>query len=136
MAAGEPRPFFGGAVVAGSHLESMRAVAAGESDVAAIDAVCWALACREYPDLTNRLRSLGTTAPTPGLPLVTAAGRSSAEIALIREALSECLADPQTEEARRALFITGFDVLGEEDYRAAIALLDAEAMARLTPAIA
>jgi ABC-type phosphate/phosphonate transport system substrate-binding protein len=132
-AAGGPQPFFGGSVLTGSHLASMRSVAAGEADVAAIDAVCWALARRDCPELTGQLKSLGTTRPTPGLPFVTAAGRTDAEVGLICAALAECLADQKTQALRRALFITGIEALDIADYCAAIKPLDGADIARLFP---
>lgn len=130
---GGPEPFFSAAVLGGSHLGSMRAVAARRADVAAIDAVCWALAHRHYPELTGRLKSIGTTAPTPGLPFVTAASRPDSEVALIREALAECLADPRTSAARRKLLIAGMEVVGLGEYRAAITPLSPVDLARTIP---
>jgi ABC-type phosphate/phosphonate transport system substrate-binding protein len=133
LACGGPEPFFAGTVSSGSHLGSMRAVAAGRADVAAIDAVCWALAARCYPKLAGRLRSLGTTAPTPGLPFVTAVSRPDSEVALIHEALAECLADPRTSAPRRKLLVTGMEVVGLDEYRAAIAPLLPADIARTIP---
>jgi ABC-type phosphate/phosphonate transport system substrate-binding protein len=130
---GGPEPFFSAAVPSGSHLGSMQAVAAGRADVAAIDAVCWALARRHYPKLAGRLKSLGTTALKPGLPFVTAASRPDDEIALIRKALSECLSDPRTSAACRKLLITGMDVVGLDEYRTAIAPLARADLARTIP---
>lgn len=130
---GGPEPFFSAAVPSGSHLGSMRAVAAGRADVAAIDAVCWALARRHYPKLAGRLKSLGTTALKPGLPFVTASSRSDGEVVLIREALAECLSDPRTLAARRKLLITGMKVVGLDEYRAAIAPLAQADLTRTIP---
>lgn len=65
----------------GSHVESARAVAAGRADIAAIDAVTWRLITRHVPELAARLRVIGQTDPTPGLPLITAKGRDTAPIA-------------------------------------------------------
>jgi len=132
-ACGGPEPFFNGAIISGSHLGSMRAVAEGRADVAAIDAVCWALARRHYPKLTGRLQSLGTTEPAPGLPFVTAASRPDGEVALIREALAECIADPRTRAARGKLLIDGIEVIGTDSYRAAIVPLSPADLARTIP---
>jgi ABC-type phosphate/phosphonate transport system substrate-binding protein len=130
---GAPQPFFGSAVMTGSHLGSMCAVAGGEADIAAIDAVSWALARRDCPELAGQLKSLGTTSLTPGLPLVTAAGRTDEEVGLIRDALAECQADPKTAAVRRALFITGFQVLDIADYTRAIIPVAEGDFARLYP---
>jgi ABC-type phosphate/phosphonate transport system substrate-binding protein len=52
-------PFFASVAESGGHLASMDAVANGRTDVAAIDAVCWALAEQEKPSLANQLRASG-----------------------------------------------------------------------------
>lgn len=54
----------------GSHANSVHAVAEGRADIAAIDAVTWALLERDDP-VTKSLRVLQSTEPTPGLPLIT-----------------------------------------------------------------
>ncbi len=59
------------AIQTGAHRASALAVARGEADFAAIDAVTWALLDR-HTDITAGLRVFGHTAPTPGLPLITA----------------------------------------------------------------
>ncbi|MFD1912251.1 phosphate/phosphite/phosphonate ABC transporter substrate-binding protein [Halodurantibacterium flavum] len=66
---------FGGALrpvlCTGSHRASARAVAQGEADLAAIDAVTWAL-IRRHDRFADGLIEIGRTTPAPGLPLVTA----------------------------------------------------------------
>jgi ABC-type phosphate/phosphonate transport system substrate-binding protein len=57
----------------GAHSASCRAVADGEADIAAIDALTWVLLCR-YDPMTQRLRVIDTTTPTPGLPYIAALG--------------------------------------------------------------
>ena len=56
----------------GAHSESARAVADGQADIAAIDAVTWRLICAYMPNIAKNLRVLTHTTPTPGLPLITA----------------------------------------------------------------
>ena len=65
------RRFFAGLRLTGSHRASIRAVAAGLADIAAIDAVTWRLARRHDP-AAARLRMLAQTEPTPGLPFISA----------------------------------------------------------------
>ncbi len=60
----------------GGHLHSARTVAAGGADIAALDAVSWRLML-EYEPWASDLRVLAWTAPTPGLPLITAPGRNA-----------------------------------------------------------
>ena len=64
----------------GSHRASLRAVAEGRAAMAAIDAVTWELALRHDPACA-RLRVLERTAPTPGLPYITARGTDAAPLA-------------------------------------------------------
>jgi ABC-type phosphate/phosphonate transport system substrate-binding protein len=54
----------------GSHAASAAAVAAGTTDIAAIDAVTWVLMTRADAPEAARLRVLEATAPTPALPLI------------------------------------------------------------------
>lgn len=65
----------------GAHRDSARAVAEGRADIAAIDAVSWRLIEAHHPEISDRLRVIGHTDPTPGLPLVTARGRDTAALA-------------------------------------------------------
>jgi len=65
----------------GAHRESARAVAEGRAAIAAIDAVTWRLIGDHLPDLAGRLRVIGHTGPTPGLPLITAPGRDAPALA-------------------------------------------------------
>jgi len=112
-AAGLSPPLFSKLTVTGSHLASMRAVAAGAADVAAVDAVCWALAGAHEAQMAARLRVLGWTEPAPALPLVTAR-RHALHIGTLRTALGDALA--QIPEAAAALRLAGLDVLPEGAY--------------------
>ncbi len=60
-------------VRSGGHRLSAVAVAEGRADIAAIDAVTWALMQPDEPT-APALRVLAQTAPTPGLPFIAAAG--------------------------------------------------------------
>ena len=77
----------------GSHAASALAVADGRAAMAAIDAQTWAL-WQDHGDVAAaRLRVIGATAPTPGLPLITAASRDPAPIAAaIRAAIADLAA--------------------------------------------
>ncbi|OYX42032.1 MAG: hypothetical protein B7Z02_13345 [Rhodobacterales bacterium 32-67-9] len=65
----------------GAHRDSARAVAEGRADIAAIDAVTWRLIAAHLPGLAAKLRVIGHTDPTPGLPLITAKGRDTTPFA-------------------------------------------------------
>ncbi|MGA1267548.1 MAG: phosphate/phosphite/phosphonate ABC transporter substrate-binding protein [Gemmobacter sp.] len=64
----------------GAHRASIRAVAAGEADLAAIDAVTWRL-LRDRDPAAAGLRVLGRTTPTPGLPCITARAENAPAVA-------------------------------------------------------
>ena len=72
----------------GGHALSARAVAQGQADLAAIDAVTWRFLQR-YDPVAADLRVLGWTAPTPGLPYISAL---DADVAAIRAAVTEAMA--------------------------------------------
>lgn len=77
----------------GSHAASAHAVASGRADMASLDAVTWTL-LQEHDPLARQLRVIATTAPTPGLPLITAHGRNAADIATaVKAALNELTPD-------------------------------------------
>lgn len=62
--------WFADRVQSGSHLRSVAMIAAGQADIAAVDAQTWRLIER-YDPMPQRMRVLEHTAPTPGLPLIT-----------------------------------------------------------------
>ncbi|MEY8831489.1 phosphate/phosphite/phosphonate ABC transporter substrate-binding protein [Sedimentitalea sp. XS_ASV28] len=86
----------------GAHAASARAVAEGHADIAGIDAVTWALLC-EHDPVVRKLKVIGTTKPTPGLPLITARNRDTAPIANAIHAAIDDLAPRD----RAALHIKG-----------------------------
>ena len=61
----------------GAHRASMQAVAAGEADLASIDAVTWRMAKRWDP-LTDKLRVIGRTDGSPGMTFITRPGKDPA----------------------------------------------------------
>jgi len=77
-------------VQTGAHANSARAVAEDGADIAGLDALTWLLLQDHNPKLTDQLRVLETTTPTPALPYITAAGRDPAPIACaFRAALAD-----------------------------------------------
>jgi len=121
LAGGECR-FFGGVILTGAHEASVRAVAGGEADVAAIDCVTWAHLRALRPAETRGLRVLGWTEATPGLPLITSLATGDATLAALRQALTGVEADPALTPARAALRIDGFMVLKLSAYDRILAL--------------
>ena len=97
----------------GAHARSARAVADGRAEVATIDAVTWRIMERHDP-VTERLRVISETPPTPGLPLITA---DPALAEPLRRAVHAAIAalDPGL---RAQLGITGLSVVPKEAYLA------------------
>jgi ABC-type phosphate/phosphonate transport system substrate-binding protein len=63
--------FFGDVVLTGAHRASALAVARGEADLAAVDAVAWALFAEFEPEARRKLAVLGWTEEMPALPFIT-----------------------------------------------------------------
>ncbi len=72
----------------GSHRGSLRAVADGRADLAAIDCRSWALAQR-FEDAAASLTVVGWTALRPGLPYITGRRTAPAMVVAMRSALAE-----------------------------------------------
>lgn len=100
----------------GSHRASIRAVAAEEADVAAVDAVCWALALKHEAEPASMLKVIAVTPLRPGLPLITAVERTDREVSAMRAAIRAAILDSATEAVRAALHITGVGTFDEWDY--------------------
>lgn len=97
----------------GSHRASLSAVAEGRAAMAAIDAVTWELALRHDPACA-RLRVLERTAPTPGLPYITARGTDPARLAAaIAAAIAGLDADTSA-----ALMLRGLTAIPADTYMA------------------
>lgn len=108
--------FFSPPIFSGSHRQSLAAIRADEADIAAIDAVSWALLQRHYPDETRGLASIGTTPLIPGLPLIAAAHTSPHTLRQLRRALHRLVSEPQWRSACEAFFIDGFTATDRQDY--------------------
>ena len=98
-------------VQTGAHVASAQAVADGRADLAGLDALTWAL-MGDHAKVTQRLRVLASTEPTPGLPYITARNRDAQAIATaLREAISEL-----TAQDRAALYLRGLIAIPAEAY--------------------
>jgi ABC-type phosphate/phosphonate transport system substrate-binding protein len=112
----EGRRFFGEVTQTGSHAASLAAVADGRADIASLDAVTFAHLRRYEPHLSQEVRVLGWSQPSPGLPLITSLKTSEKDLAALRQALSEVSADPVLCGVRDALLLDGFELLPEATY--------------------
>ncbi|MCU0855290.1 MAG: phosphate/phosphite/phosphonate ABC transporter substrate-binding protein [Rhodobacteraceae bacterium] len=104
---------FGAGLATGAHRNSARAVAEGQADLAAIDGLTWRM-IRRWDPIAAELKEIGTTAPTPALPWITAAHREPAPLA---EAIAEAIGGLSAED-RDALGILGAIRIAPERYLA------------------
>jgi ABC-type phosphate/phosphonate transport system substrate-binding protein len=103
--------FFGRAIHTGSHEASMRLVADGLADIAAIDSVTWRMS-RAFDPQTRELKSIGTTEPTPGLPFIAAKARfDSGLFVAVREGIAVL-----PDSTRRAFGLRGVMPFRHGDY--------------------
>lgn len=99
--------------LSGGHQASARMVAEGRADIAALDAVTWAL-IRRYDDFAADLRVLEWTAPTPGLPYIAA---RTADKGATFDAVSAAITGLDQAD-RDALMLRGFVAIPAETYLA------------------
>lgn len=105
---------FDDCLVTGAHVASATAVAEGQADLAAIDAVTWRLIMAHRPALAGALKVIAHTDPTPGLPLITALGNDSRSIAVaVQTAISALSPDD-----RAALGLRGLIAIPAPNYLA------------------
>lgn len=108
--------FFSSVIETGSHFASAEAVARGDADIAAIDSVSYAHLERYHSDIASRLRTIGWSRTTAGLPLVTSWSTPTAVVSALRRALDLISVDTRFEAVRRDLLIDGFEVLPVRRY--------------------
>ncbi|NTX26272.1 PhnD/SsuA/transferrin family substrate-binding protein [Burkholderia pyrrocinia] len=106
--------FFGSVTAFGSHLNVLRALAAGVADCAAIDCVTFAYVRDALPDLLKDIRIIGTTASAPGLPFIASRALEETQVAALRDALDRAVAADA--ERSRVLRLKGFERLSPDDY--------------------
>jgi ABC-type phosphate/phosphonate transport system substrate-binding protein len=114
--------FFGDVVMTGAHVASVRAVAGGGADVAAIDCVTWALLGRLRPAETRGLRVLEWTVAGPGLPLITSVQTDAVTEGALVSALGVVAGDRALTPVRQALLLEGFEAVPVEAYASVLAL--------------
>jgi len=101
-------------VETGSHRNSIKAVATGIADFAAIDAISWQLALRHEPD-AKRLRVLQITSPTPALPFITA-HRPDEQVEKLQKAIKIAMKNLDV-ATKENLLLTGFKNTTLESYQ-------------------
>lgn len=96
----------------GAHRASIRAVADGEAELAAIDVVSFTLAQRYMPE-ANAVEVIGCTRPTPGMALISALPEAATDD--LAGAFGEAV-EQLSPSLRRELLLTGFLRRRAEDY--------------------
>jgi len=109
--------FFSEIVFSGSHRDSLATLTANQADIAAIDAVTWALVSRHEPLRVTGLVSLGTTPFIPGLPMITSVETSPETLEKLRRVLKRLVSEPEWRDICEALLIKDFTVTEREDYQ-------------------
>jgi len=109
--------FFSQTLFSGSHQRSLAALNAGQADIAAIDAVTWALLARHQPEYFAGLVSLGTTPLIPGLPMITSAQTSEQTLEKLRRVLKRLVTESEWREVCEALLINDFTLTERKDYQ-------------------
>ena len=94
---------------------AIRALAEGEAEGAAVDALAWALA-RTHEPAAAGLAAIGWSDPLPAPPFVTSALTETGTRARLRGALVEALVEPATEPFRRALRLARIVAFADPDY--------------------
>ena len=110
---GVGRPWPGPIRWTGAHLHSVRAVRAGEADLASIDELTWAHLRRLEPVVIDGLHVVGRGPWIPSPAIVTRDDR----VDVLRLAFKEAMADPATTAARATLLLAGFVELDDDEYR-------------------
>jgi phosphonate transport system substrate-binding protein len=85
--------YFGEVVVSGFHQRSLRLVAAGDVDAAAIDCQVLAMELRDDPRLAVDLRVIATLGPAPSQPVVVRSGLEPGIKSVLRNRLHNLPAD-------------------------------------------
>jgi len=116
-------PFFSERLLTGGHYQSMRAVAEGHADLAAIDVVTYALIKELEPSLCRKLKIIGQSEITQGLPFICAKhlNINHNDLASAMNLAVEHM-DP---EARKLLHLIGFAPIAANDYAKTKELEDA-----------
>jgi ABC-type phosphate/phosphonate transport system substrate-binding protein len=105
-----------------AHVDSVRALANGEADLAAIDSWSLAFIADGEPELIAGLHRVGLGPRVPTPPITVRKSVTDAQLDQLRAAFRAALADPSTERARGALHIAGFADNTLDDYVATLAL--------------
>lgn len=125
--AGYPSSFFGKVTPSGSHQRSIRLVADGVADCAAIDSTVLEQELRKSPELATHLRIIDAIGPCPMPPVVVAKHLGSAFIDELQSVL--CQPDQQLQSAMAKVGVQHYVAVDSEDYAALASGYDAAVQA-------
>lgn len=103
-------------IITGSHAASVRAVADGAADFAAIDCVVYSNLSRHRPGAVDGVRVISRSPGMPGLPYIAGKAASAADIKAMKRGLAAAIADSRLAVARQTLGITGLRFTSASDY--------------------
>jgi ABC-type phosphate/phosphonate transport system substrate-binding protein len=106
--------FFSERILTGGHKQSMLAVAEGHADLAAIDVVTFALMKELEPALCQKLKIVGQSEFTTGLPFI-CSKHSNINHNDLGNAMNQAV-ELMEPEARKLLHLSGFAPVATEDY--------------------
>ena len=106
--------YFKSTLETGSHYMSMRAVERKAADIAAIDAVTYAINMDQHPELQNNLKIIGQTAHSPGLPFIVK-HEHPWQSETITNALNQALLAVK-QNGKSIAYLTGFETINIEQY--------------------
>lgn len=108
--------FFHSVIITGSHHNSLKAVAGGRADLAAIDCVSFYHFARFEPELTSQVRIIGQSQPIEAPPFITSHNTEPATLRILQDALMDAARSPSLQWAFAALAIEGFETRTFADY--------------------
>lgn len=111
-----PSPFFARVYETHAHRKSMKAVATGEADIAAIDCVTFSLIDQIDKNTTGAIKIISQTEESPALPFITSSKTDERTLSALREALQMVIQDPNQRDHLKILMIEDFVILPEQAY--------------------
>lgn len=101
-------------LVTGSHRNSVKAVAEGKANIAAIDGIAFELSKQHDKHLTDNVTVIGHSNPVPGLPLITSLDNAD-KVPLLYKAVDNAVKNLNLED-KNTLFINGMVAAHDSDY--------------------
>lgn len=117
--------FFGSTLKTGGHRLSVDAVRTGMADLASIDCVTYAGLARYTPEAIAGVSIVGTTAPYPGLPLITSGNTSAKDLLTMQGVFAALFSNPDATKVLSDLGILGFETPPAKIYQRCIDMREA-----------